>query len=160
VVGDEGQPAGERQRVVGDAQLAQDRRRVEIDALADDPFALELEDRHRPAREGAARRRQAAVAAAVGALEVELDDDGVVGVVHGDQRVALVGERAARLLEVARDSIRAVVDVAGRHDLVARMAERGERGREVVAVLRLHVLAHDGFAPGAQIADGRHRPRP
>jgi hypothetical protein len=86
----------------------------------------------------------------VGPLQVELGDDRAVGVVQRDQLVALVGERRARLSEVGHDLLRPVVHVAGRDDLVPRVAERAERRLEVVLVLRLHVLAHHRFAPFAQ----------
>src|SRR5205823_5901091 len=53
------------------------------------------------------------------------------------------------------DLVVAVVDLAGRHDLVARMlGERGQRHVEVVRVLRLHVLAHELFARGPQVHGG------
>jgi hypothetical protein len=42
----------------------------------------------------------------VGAEQVELDDDGVVAVVQGDELVALIGERRARPPEVSRTSSR------------------------------------------------------
>src|SRR5882762_11517879 len=60
--------------------------------------------------------------------------------------VALIGERRAALVEVAGDRLLAVVDVARRDDLVARVAERLHRHVELVAVLGLHVLAHDLLA--------------
>ena len=41
--------AAQLQRVVGDAELAEDRRGVEVDALADDPVGLRLEDEDRRA---------------------------------------------------------------------------------------------------------------
>src|SRR5439155_13127012 len=116
-------------------ELAEDRRRVEVDALADDPLPLELEDRERAAGERAAGGGDAAEWAEVRSLQVELDDHGAVRVMHPDQLVALVRERRARLGEVARDLVLAVVDVAGRDDLVARVAERGHRHIELVPVL-------------------------
>jgi hypothetical protein len=84
----------------------------------------------------------------------ELGDHRVVGVVQRDQLVALVGERGARLVEVALDRLGAVVDLAGRDDLVARVVEGRQRDVELVPVLGLHVLAHQllsGLAQG-------HRP--
>ena len=73
-------------------QLGQDRRRVEVDALADEPFAFELEDRQAAALERLVRRCDAPQLALVRAAQPELDEDGVVGVVQRDQLVALVGE--------------------------------------------------------------------
>jgi hypothetical protein len=92
----------------------------------------------------------------VRALQVELRYDGIVGVMERDQLVALVGERRARLLEIARDRHLAVMHVARRDDLVARMVKRAHRGVEVVPVLRLHVLAHGRLALAAQIRADRH----
>ena len=86
----------------------------------------------------------------MGPLEVEFDEDRVVGVMHLDQRVALVGERGPRLVEVAADLIGAVEDVAGRDDLVAGMAEGGDRRLELVAVLGVHVLADVRLASVAE----------
>ena len=67
-----------------------------------------------------------------------------------DQLVALVGEGGAGLLEVASDLGLAVVDVARRDQLVARMLEGRHRRVELVAVLRLHVLDDELLASVAQ----------
>ena len=89
---------------------------------------------------------------------VELDDHGVVGVVELDQAVALIGERAARLLEVRADGLLAVIYIAGRDDLVARVLEGGEGDIELVPVLGLHVLADGPLASLAQLlGDGHSR---
>jgi hypothetical protein len=135
---------------VRDPQLAQDRRGVEVDPLADDPVAagVELEDRDHAARELPAGRWQAAEGAEVRALQVELGQHRVLGVVEPDQLVALVGECGARLLEVARHLLGAVVHVAVRDDLVTRVVERPHRHVELVPVLGLHVLTDDGLAAG------------
>ena len=90
-------------------------------------------------------------------LQVELGDHRVVGVVQRDQLVALVGERRAALLEVRRDRRLAVVHVAGRDELVARVVERLHRHVELVPVLGLHVLAHDRLAALAQRRRGHQR---
>ena len=84
--------------------------------------------------------------AEVGAEQVGLGDHRVVRVVHGDQLVALVRERRARLLEVAHHLVGPVVHLAGGDDLVAGVSERPERHVEFMTVLGLHVLAHDGLA--------------
>src|SRR5439155_20352754 len=70
----------------------------------------------------------------------------VVGVVHLDELVALVRERRARLLEIAVDRFLAVVDLAGGDQLVAWVLERAHGDVELVAILRLHVLANDLLA--------------
>jgi hypothetical protein len=85
----------------------------------------------------------------VRAVQVRLDDHRIVRVVHRDQVVALVRERGPGLLEVARDLTRAVVDVAGADQLVARMVERRERCVELVPVLGLHVLDDELLALAA-----------
>ena len=69
------------------------------------------------------------------AEEVELDDDGVVGVVHRDEFVALVWEGPTALGKIFADFGFAVEDVARRDELVARMRERPNGGVEVQAVL-------------------------
>src|SRR5689334_19918083 len=114
-------------RLRGQAELAQDRELVEVDALADDPVPVEDEEGRHAAAELAAGRRDPAQLAFVGPEQVELDDHRVVGVVEGDQLVALVGKRGARLGEVPTDLLLAVVDVARRDDLVARVPERLNR---------------------------------
>ena len=142
--------AFEGQRIVRDAELALDRGRVEVHALADEPVLVEQEQRDHPAGELPSGRRQPAKRSEVRALQVELDDHRVIGVVQRDQLVALVGERRARLLEVARHLALPVVYVAGGDDLVARVVERAHRGVEVEPVLGLHVLAHRRLALAAQ----------
>ena len=84
------------------------------------------------------------------ALQVELRHDRVVGMVQGDQLVALIRERGPRLLEVARHLPLAVVPVPGRDYLVARVVESAHGRVEVVPVLGLHELANDGLAAGAE----------
>jgi hypothetical protein len=75
----------------------------------------------------------------MGAEEVRLDDHRIVGVVEGDQLVALVREGGAGLLEVPRDLLRPVVDIACADQLVARMVERLDGRLVLVAVLELHM---------------------
>ena len=91
----------------------------------------------------------------VRAEQGELDDHAVVDVMQRDELVALVGECRARLGEVAPHLLLPVKHLPGGDDLVARMGKRSDRRVEVVAVLRLHVLAHDGLATRAQPAAGR-----
>src|SRR5439155_8363285 len=102
-----------------DAELAEDRRGVEVDALADDQLAVEEEEGDHAAGEGAPRGWNAAQRTAVGAEQVELDDDGVVGVMDDVDDVALVGECRARGGVVAADRFLAVVHLAGGDQLVA-----------------------------------------
>jgi len=103
----------------------------------------EEEVRRHTAAKRATGRGQGAQAPQVGAQQVELDDHCVIGVVQRDDLVALVGKRRPAFGEVGANLLLTVEDVAGRHELVPRMIERGDRGVEVVTVLRLHVLAHD-----------------
>ena len=91
---------------------------------------------------GAAGRLDPQQWALVRAAEPELDDHGVVGVVQRDQLIALVWEGRSGLVEVPAHLGFAVVDLAGRDDLVAGVRERVQRRVEVVNVLRLHVLAY------------------
>lgn len=74
-----------------ETELAEDRRGVEVDPLAQEPLVLEEEERHRPAGERPAGGRDPAQGAVVRSLRVELDDHRGVGVMRGDQLVALVG---------------------------------------------------------------------
>ena len=93
----------------------------------------------------------------MGALEDELDDHGVVGVMQRDELVALVRERGAGGAEVLPHLLLAVEDLPRGDDLVARVLERPDRGVEVGDVLGFHVLADDGLAAAA-IGHGRdHR---
>src|SRR5262245_64609450 len=130
-----------------EAELPEDGRGVEVDALAGDAVAVEQEERHHPARELATRRRHATERSTVRAEQVELDHDRVVGVVDRLDDVPLVGEGGARGRVVAADGLLAVVDLARGDQLVARTGERPKRRLEVVAVLRLHVLPDDRLAP-------------
>ena len=68
----------------------------------------------------------------------------------------LIGERTARLLEVRTDSLLAVIYIAGRDDLVARVLEGGEGDIELVPVLGLHVLADGPLASLAQLLGNGH----
>src|SRR6478609_7834900 len=81
------------------------------------------------------------------AEEVKLDDDGVVGVVHRDEFVALVWEGGTALGKISADFRFAVKDIARRDELIARMREGPDGGVKVLAVLRVHVLEHDRLAP-------------
>jgi hypothetical protein len=92
--------------------------------------------RTRAAAERAARRRQRAQRSEVRPGDVDLDDDGVVGVVQGDELVALIGKGSSGLGEVAANRLLAVIDIAGGDELVARMPEGGDRRVEVMRVLR------------------------
>ena len=76
-------------------------------------------------------------------------DHRVVRVTHGDQLVALIRERRARVLEVLAHGRVAVVHLPRRDDLVARVREGLHHGLEVVDVLGLHVLAHHGLTSPA-----------
>src|ERR1700677_2793688 len=136
----------QRARVVRNAQLTQDRRLIEIDALADDPLALEDEERRDATAEGAAGGWQRSQRAEMSAEQLELRDHARVGVVQRDQLVALVGKGGACLGEVAPYLLLAVVHVSRADQLVARMLERRDRRIEVVVVLGLHVLAHERLA--------------
>ena len=75
-----------------------------------------------------------------------LDQHRVVGVMQGQQLVALVGESGAGVLEVLHDLLGSVVDLAGGDQLVPRVVKGVERVVELVAVLGVHVLAHDRLA--------------
>ena len=162
--------AAEAERVAGEAELAQGRRGVEVDALADQLVVVEHEDRQDRQLEAAPGRRQVAEGAGVGAAHHRLDQDRGVGMVQGQQLVALVGEGAPRLLEVRHHLLGPVVDLAGPHQLVAGVMEGGEGVVELVAVLGVHVLAHDllALAPQQRIrrqaaylpVTRRIRPRP
>ena len=92
----------------------------------------------------------------VGPPQIELHQHGVVGVVQRDDLVALVGKGLAGLAVVRRDGLRPVDHLAAGDELVARMVEGREREVEVVAVLGLGVLAHDGLAPGSEVGVHRH----
>src|SRR3954447_19915337 len=131
-------------------KLARDGRGVEVDPLAHEPVVLEEEQRDAATLERTPSRRDPAQLAPMRAEQHELGDHRVVGVVQRDQLVALVGERGARLGEVPRDLVGAVVHVAGRHDLVARVVEGREGHVELVPVLGLHVLAHGALAGVAE----------
>src|SRR5262249_22913785 len=137
-----------------ETQLAKDGRGVEVDALADDPLPIEEEEGDHPTGERPAGGRDAAERSPMGAQEVEFHDHGVVGVMDGVDGVPLVGEGRARGGVVAADGALAVEHLARRDQLVAWMREGAERHVELVTVLGLHVLAHDGFA---SLAEGRRR---
>ena len=92
----------------------------------------------------------------MGPVQVRLDDHRVVGVVQRDQLVSLVGKGGAGLLEVPGHLLRAVVDLAGAHQLVAGMVEGRDRRLVVVTVLRLHVLDHELLARATQLLAHGH----
>ena len=94
----------------------------------------------------------------MGSEQVGLDDHRVVGVVEGEQLVALVGERGARLLEVSGHRLAAVVDVARADQLVARVVEGLDRRLVLVPILRLHVLDHELLALATQLLADGHAP--
>src|SRR3954465_3557117 len=135
--------AGDAQRVASDAELAQDGQLVEVDALAGQLVAIELEDREDRQLELPARGRQAAQRALVGASHDGLDEDGIVGVVQRQELVALIREGSTGVVVVAGHLLGAVVDLPGGDQLVARVTEGVERGVELVPVLRVHVLTDD-----------------
>ena len=85
--------------------------RVEVDPLADELVLLEQEEGHHAAGERLAGGREVAERPLVGALEDELDDHGVVGVMQRDELVALVRERGARGAEVLPHLLLAVEDL-------------------------------------------------
>ena len=95
----------------------------------------------------------------MGAHEVELHDDGIVGVMDRVDRVPLVGESGAGRGVVAADGLLAVVHLAGCDQLVAWMGEGAERHVELVAVLGLHVFSYDRCAALLERRRGcaRHR---
>ena len=93
----------------------------------------------------------------VGAEQVELDDDGVVAVVQGDELVALIGERRARPPEVLAHLVLAVEHLTGADELVAGVGEGRHGGLHVAAVLGRHVLADRRLPPRPQV--GRRRGR-
>jgi hypothetical protein len=64
----------------------------------------------------------------VRAEQPELRDHRIVGVMHGDELVALIGERGAALAEILLHLGKPVVDAIRRDQLVARVRERGDRG--------------------------------
>src|SRR5205823_14774491 len=72
--------------------------------------------------------------------------------------VALVREGAPGLAVVGGHRVRAVDYLPVRYELVARVVERAQRDVELVTVLRLGVLAHDGLAAGAQVGVHGHAP--
>ena len=94
--------------------------------------------------------------ALVGPLQIELDYHAGVGVMKGDQLVALIGKGGPRVLEVLAHRVLPVEDIARRHDLVAGVAEGAQRQLEVVVVLGLHVLPDERLATLAQVLTGRH----
>ena len=63
---------------MGEPELGEDRRLVEVHALGDQPLALEDEVGGHAAAKRAARRRERAQRAEVRAEQEELDDHGVV----------------------------------------------------------------------------------
>src|SRR5512144_2061780 len=77
--------------------------------------------------------------------------------VQRQELVALVGKRAAGLGEVALHLLGAVVDLSGADQLVAGMLEGVEGRVELLAVLRVHVLAHDLLPLAPQRGVRRHR---
>src|SRR5215218_2383087 len=157
MVRDRGHPAHQRAGIVRHSKLAHDRPDVEVHALADEAVLLEQEERRHPAFERAARRGQPAEAALMGPTKPELGDHGVVGVMQGDQLVALVGEGRAALSVIRPYLGLSVVHVVRADQLVARVVERLYRHVEFEPVLRLHVLAHYALALLAESVSDRHR---
>ena len=146
--------SGHRVRVVGNAELAHDRELIEVDALAGDAITLEDEQGAHTTAEATTGRGESSQRAEVGAEQVELDDHGVLAVVQGDHLVALIWEGGAALGVVTAHLLLAVVHLAGGDQFVARVREGADRGVEVVDVLGLHVLAHNGLAASAQLGAG------
>ena len=57
-------------------------------------------------------------------------------------------------LAAYRDLVLAVINVTRRHDLVSRVPERRHRDVELVAILRLHVLADHSRTAGSEVRVG------
>src|ERR1041384_3081991 len=131
--------------VAGPAQLPQRGAEVEVRSLADHPLAVELENDDEREVDLAARRRQPAPIAEMGAAEAPLDDDRVVGVVHRLRLEAKVGKSLLVLLEKGVDAPVAVPYFARGDDLIARMREGRDASIELVRVLGLHVLPDRGL---------------
>ena len=115
-------------------------------------LALELEDREHPARERSAGGRKAP-----GGLPRCVPSRLNSAITASSawcsamaELVSLVRECRAGLLEVAHHLVGTVVHVARGDDLVARVIEGAERHVELMTVLGLHVLAHDGLATLSQ----------
>ena len=104
------------------ADLGHQACRVEVDALVDDPVAVEEEHRDDRHPERLAGRRETVELAEIGSQQVEFDDHRVVGDVVADVVVALVRERGPGHAVVAHHLVVAVEDLTRRHDLVARVA--------------------------------------
>ena len=112
-------------------------------------------------RQRNARPVVAALAEVRGASQqVELGDDRVVGVMQRDEFVALIRKRSATLGEIGTHRLFTVIYIARRDELIARVPERGDRRVEIMPVLRLHVLPHDGLAACAEIGAGHARKLP
>jgi len=76
-----------------DAQLSEDARLVEVDALADDLSAVEDEERDHPARNDRPSA-EAIEACRDGAEQVELNDHRIVAVAQGDSSLRWSGNAA------------------------------------------------------------------
>ena len=95
----------------------------------------------------ATRRGHAEELAEVGAEEIELHDDRVVGVAEGVDLVALVGKGGAARAVVPHHLVGAVEHLSRGDELVTRMREGRQRRVEVEPVLAVHVLTDDRVAP-------------
>src|SRR4029077_20001953 len=129
----------------------------EVDALADQAVLLEDEERQDRELVLPPGGWQAAERTPVGAADDRLDHHAFVCVMESAQLVALVREGTPALLEIARDLLRPVIDVAGGDQLVAGVLEGVEGRVELVAVLRVHVLPDDLLALAAYCGRRRHR---
>jgi hypothetical protein len=117
------------------ADLAEQARPVQVDALVGDPVAVEGEHRDHGHAERLPRRRLPQEPTGVGAEEVELGDHRVVvGDVHAHVLVALVGEGGPLRAVVRHDGIASFVDLAGGDDLVAGDVAEGRQARVPVVV--------------------------
>src|SRR5262245_17964360 len=148
------QAADQADRIAGDTELAQHRRRVEVDAFTDEFLSLEHERRQDRHLERSPRRRQPAQRPGVGAAHHGLDQDRIVRVVQREQLIALVRERGSGLLEVAANLGLAIEDVARPDQLVAGVMEGLHGGVVVVAVLGVHVLADELLADPPYLSAG------
>ncbi|MEJ7719430.1 MAG: arsenate reductase ArsC [Ilumatobacteraceae bacterium] len=127
-------------------ELLTDRRRVEVDALADDPVAALLEQEH-----GEHARPERRPECSVGAEQVELDDDAVVDAAQHAVVVSLVGEVGPRASEVVAHLCVPVEHLTCRHQLIPGVRRTSQSCGRVLHVLRLHVLTHDGQPAFLQI---------
>jgi hypothetical protein len=109
-----------RQWLERNAELGQQLEPVEMEALANEPAALEEEYVAHRVLDGSEGRWKTPKGSAVSSSESRFYHDRIITVVHAMMVDVHVGERAMSPFEKRRDSASAVVDLAGRHDLVPR----------------------------------------